>query len=96
MEHVRSLRVGLCYYQFIEYALDHGITRYEAGAQGAHKIARGFLPTITHSAHWIRHPGLDDAVGDFLVSEAEHVRAETAACMVRSPFREQVDVGGAL
>lgn len=89
-EGVRGLHFELCYYQLIQFALERGLTRFEAGAQGAHKISRGFLPTLTHSAHWLRHPGLFRAVEDFIVREAEHVKAEVASLSERSPFRESV------
>ena len=52
------LHFELCYYRAIDYAIAHGLARVEAGAQGRHKIQRGYVPQTTHSAHWIGHPGL--------------------------------------
>lgn len=77
-----------CYYQGIEYCIRQGIQRFEPGAQGEHKIARGFVPSRTWSAHWISHPGFRDAIGDFLRRETplvERYRLEMAA---HSPYKE--------
>ncbi len=71
---VRNLHFELCYYQPIEWAIAKGIRRFEAGAQGEHKIARGFLPTLTYSAHWIRHPQFRDAIGRFIEEEKRAIR----------------------
>lgn len=88
LEDVPALHFELSYYQFINYGLAHGVRRFEAGAQGMHKISRGFLPAVTHSAHWLRHPGLDRAVAGFLVEEAAHVEQDVAHLAGRSPFRD--------
>src|SRR3712207_9532090 len=56
-EERRNLHFELCYYQAIEFAIERGLKLFEAGAQGEHKLARGFLPSLTYSAHEIRHPG---------------------------------------
>ena len=69
IEHHPFLHFELCYYQAIDFAIAHGLARVEAGAQGAHKLARGYLPVPTYSAHWIAHPGLRDAVADYLARE---------------------------
>ena len=63
------LHFELCYYRAIDWAIEHGLQRVEAGAQGRHKIQRGYLPKPTYSAHWIAHAGLRRAVGDFLDDE---------------------------
>ena len=68
------LHFELCYYQLIERAVARGYTRFEAGAQGEHKLKRGLGPALTYSAHWIRHPGLAEAVTRFLAGEATAVR----------------------
>jgi predicted N-acyltransferase len=82
------LHFELCYYQAIEFAIGHGLSRVEAGAQGQHKISRGYLPVPTYSAHWIAHPGLRRAVADFLAREVPAVEAEIAALAEEaSPFR---------
>jgi uncharacterized protein len=82
------LHFELCYYRAIDWAIAHGLPRVEAGAQGRHKIQRGYLPRRTYSAHWIAHPGLRRAVADFLKQETPAVRAEMAALAEQSPFRK--------
>jgi uncharacterized protein len=82
------LHFELCYYRAIDFAIAHGLKRVEAGAQGRHKIQRGYLPQVTYSAHWITHGGLRRAVGNFLLEEQQDVRAEMAALAEMSPFRE--------
>jgi len=77
-----------CYYRLVEYAIDQGITLFEAGAQGQHKLRRGFLPQLTHSAHRLTHPGLHDAVARFITEETRAVRAEVAALSSEGPFKE--------
>ena len=67
---VPFLHFELCYYQAIDYAIAHKLTTVEAGAQGEHKLARGYVPTTTHSVHWIGHPGLRDAIARFLQAGA--------------------------
>ena len=82
------LHFELCYYRAIDFAIEHGLKRVEAGAQGRHKIQRGYLPQVTYSAHWITHGGFRRAVENFLREEREDVRAEMAALAEQSPFRE--------
>ncbi|MXN64146.1 GNAT family N-acetyltransferase [Stappia sp. GBMRC 2046] len=85
------LHFEVCYYQAIEFAIQHGLSRVEAGAQGTHKLARGYLPTTTYSAHWIAHPGLREAVGDYLIRERQAVEIENEALAEHSPFRRTSD-----
>ncbi len=80
------LHFELCYYQAIEFAIRHGLRRVEAGAQGEHKIQRGYLPVPTFSAHWIAHGGLRAAVADYLARERPAVQAEMADLATLSPF----------
>ena len=82
------LHFELCYYRAIDFAIAHGLRRVEAGAQGEHKIQRGYLPVPTYSAHWISHPGLRDAIGDFLDHERPARLAEMAELAAYSPFRK--------
>lgn len=82
------LHFELCYHQAIDWALAHGRRRVEAGAQGEHKIARGYLPVRTHSAHWIAHPGFRAAIARFLADETAAVMAEMQALAMHSPFKE--------
>ena len=76
VEDVPFLHFELCYYQAIEWAIDHGLARVEAGAQGQHKIARGYLPTAVYSAHYIADPMLANAVARFLEEERREVQGE--------------------
>ena len=76
VEDVPFLHFELCYYQAIEWAITHGLARVEAGAQGQHKIARGYLPTAVYSAHYISDPGLSHAVARFLEEERRAVQGE--------------------
>ncbi|MFK5979114.1 MAG: GNAT family N-acetyltransferase [Rhizobiaceae bacterium] len=83
------LHFEVCYYQAIEYAIIHNLARVEAGAQGDHKLSRGYEPVTTHSAHWIAHPGLRDAVEDYLQTERQHVQLENEALRAHSPFKKE-------
>jgi uncharacterized protein len=88
VEDVPFLHFELCYYQAIEWAITHGLARVEAGAQGQHKIARGYLPTAVYSAHYISDPGLSRAVGRFLEEERRQVQGEMDWLAEEySPFR---------
>jgi len=84
----RFLHFEACYYQAIEFAIERGLAVVEAGAQGEHKIQRGYLPVETVSAHWIADPGLRRGIADFLRRETPAVRAEIAALGRFSPFRQ--------
>jgi uncharacterized protein len=82
------LHFEVCYHQAIDFAIDRKLARVEAGAQGEHKLARGYLPVTTHSAHYIVHPGLRRAVSDYLEQERDAV-AETGDYLTEhSPFRK--------
>ncbi len=83
----RFLHFEACYYRAIEYAIDRRLARVEAGAQGEHKIQRGYLPTATHSAHWIADEGFRQAVARFLAAERPAVEADIAALATQSPYR---------
>jgi predicted N-acyltransferase len=82
------LHFELCYYRAIEFAIEHKLPRVEAGAQGEHKIQRGYLPVPTWSAHWIAHPGLRRAVAQFLDHERPAMMKEIAALATLSPYRQ--------
>jgi hypothetical protein len=86
---VPFLHFELCYYRAIDFAIGHGVPRVEAGAQGEHKIQRGYLPCPTFSAHWIAHPGLRRAVADFLDRERPAMQREIEALAALSPFRAE-------
>jgi len=85
--HFKHLHFETCYYQAIELAIARGLARVEAGAQGEHKIQRGYLPVATHSAHWIVDPALRAAVAHYLTRETPAVAAERDALGDTSPFR---------
>ncbi len=84
---IPGLHFETCYYAPIEYCIAQRIGRYEAGAQGAHKLARGFVPTPTYSAHWLRDPMLRRAVADFLKREHGSVGQYMDELSEHSPFR---------
>jgi predicted N-acyltransferase len=86
-EDVPFLHFELCYYQAIEWAIAHGLARVEAGAQGSHKLARGYRPVATVSAHYIVDGGFRKAVADFVAREAQMVAADIEALDMATPFR---------
>jgi uncharacterized protein len=81
------LHFELCYYQAIDWAIAHGLQRVEAGAQGEHKLARGYLPTPVHSLHWIADPGFRRAVAHYLAEERRAVDQEIDILTSYGPFR---------
>ncbi len=82
------LHFEVCYYQAIDYAIEKGLKRVEAGAQGEHKLARGYLPVTTYSAHWIRDPSLRKAIANYLKDERRAVAATGAALAEYAPYRK--------
>lgn len=82
------LHFEVCYHQAIDYAIAHGLARVEAGAQGEHKLARGYRPVITHSLHHIADPGLRRPVAAYLTQEREQIAAAQAALAAETPFRK--------
>lgn len=82
------LHFEVCYHQAIDFALAKGLSTVEAGAQGQHKLSRGYLPVITHSAHYITHPGLHNAVADYLVHERKDVDNIGLVLNQHGPFRK--------
>jgi hypothetical protein len=86
-EDYHSLHFEACYYQGIDYCIRHGLRIFEPGAQGEHKISRGFLPTPTWSAHWIADEGFRNLIGRFLDQETEGMREYIRELSERSPFR---------
>ncbi|MGE0152531.1 MAG: GNAT family N-acetyltransferase [Reyranellaceae bacterium] len=88
VEDYRFLHFEACYYQAIDYAIAHGLKRVEAGAQGEHKIQRGYLPVPTYSAHFIADPGFRRAVEDFLSRERPMIERQIAGLATLSPFRK--------
>lgn len=82
------LHFELCYYQAIDFAIAHGLGRVEAGAQGAHKLARGYEPCRTYSAHYIPHEGFREAVEHFLAHERRHVEQDIETLKNHTPFKQ--------
>jgi predicted N-acyltransferase len=85
----KFLHFEACYYRAIDYAIEHGLTRVEAGAQGAHKLQRGYLPHLTYSGHWIANDSFGAAVSRFLDHERPAIEAERDALLAESPFRKE-------
>jgi uncharacterized protein len=90
IEHHPFLHFELCYYQAIDYAIANKLQRVEAGAQGEHKLARGYLPHTTYSAHFIANPALRRAVADYLSRERIYVQAAAEELAAAAPFRKDL------
>lgn len=88
LEHHPCLHFELCYYQSIDMAISNGLKRVEAGAQGEHKLARGYLPTPTYSLHWVGDPGFSEAIANYLEAEREAVGQEIELLTDYGPFRK--------
>jgi predicted N-acyltransferase len=84
------LHFELCYYQAIDFAIEHGLKRVEAGAQGEHKLARGYLPVLTYSAHDLADPSLRRAVSAYLSREQEYVAEAAQELAEAAPFRKDM------
>jgi predicted N-acyltransferase len=83
----RNLHFELCYYQAIEFAIERGLALFEAGAQGEHKLARGFLPSLTYSAHEIRHPGFRRAIERYIAEEKKLLAGAMVAYARNDPYK---------
>ncbi len=92
IEHHPFLHFELCYYQAIDFAIAHKLARVEAGAQGEHKISRGYMPAMTHSAHFIADPGLRRAIADYLVRERAYIAAVGAELAATAPYRKDFNL----
>lgn len=82
------LHFELCYYQAIEFAIAHGLTRVEAGAQGSHKLARGYMPVATHSLHWVADEGFRDAIAQYLEAESAAIGEDIEIMTDYGPFKK--------
>ncbi|MBS3803620.1 MAG: N-acetyltransferase [Oleiphilaceae bacterium] len=89
LEEYNHLHFETCYYQGIELAIARGLKCFDAGAQGEHKLVRGFEPQLTHSWHWVEHPGFTDALRDFCQQERAQTRAYHQAALEALPFRQE-------
>ena len=87
-EHHDCLHFELCYYRAIDYAIAQGMARVEAGAQGEHKLARGYLPSEVHSLHWVANEGFARAIGEYLEAERAAVGEEVELLTAYGPFRK--------
>ena len=90
IEDHRFLHFEVCYYQAIDFAITHRLDWVEAGAQGSHKVARGYLPEATYSAHWIEDPAFRDAVRRYLEDERRYVAEDIEYTERASPFKSTV------
>ena len=88
LERVDCLHFEACYYQPLQWCIEHGVARFEGGAQGEHKMARALLPVSTRSAHWLAHPDFSDAVERFLQREGQGVASYMEDLSSRSPLRK--------
>jgi predicted N-acyltransferase len=86
--HVPLLHFEVCYYQAMEFCIERGIRVFEGGAQGEHKLARGFMPVQTWSAHWLQRPEFSNAVAKFLASESAGIEGYVDELHEHSPFRQ--------
>ena len=84
-----ALHFETCYYQGIDYCIDHRLDLFEPGTQGEHKVSRGFTPETTWSAHWLAQPQFFDAIGEYLESEHRHVERYMQAVDARSPYKNE-------
>ncbi|HAH09834.1 MAG TPA: GNAT family N-acetyltransferase, partial [Alphaproteobacteria bacterium] len=91
IEHHPFLHFEVCYYQAIDFAIAKGLKRVEAGAQGAHKLARGYLPSATYSLHWIADPDFRDAIARYLAQERDAVTDEMTGLQEHAPFRRDLE-----
>jgi predicted N-acyltransferase len=91
LERVDCLHFEACYYQPLQWCIDHGVQRFEGGAQGEHKMARALLPVQAHSAHWLANPAFADAVERYLQREGTGVAQYLENLQARSPFRHRQD-----
>jgi predicted N-acyltransferase len=88
LEEFPYLHFELCYYRGIEFAIEKGLSRYDAGAQGEHKLVRGFEPVKTHSLHWIKHPEFKDAIARYLKSEDVGIEQHIEQAIEMLPFKK--------
>ncbi len=91
-EHIPGLHFEACYYQAIEFCIEHGLRRFEGGAQGVHKLARGLLPVTTYSAHAVADPAFRRAIAEFCAHERGQVARTVEELETSSPFREGLEL----
>ena len=86
-EEYDALHFETCYYQGIDYCIKHQLERFDSGAQGEHKIKRGFEPVYTHSVHWVKHPEFHKAISNFVDEESEYLSTQKSHLSERLPFK---------
>jgi predicted N-acyltransferase len=91
LKRVDCLHFEACYYQPLQWCIEHGYQRFEGGAQGEHKMARALMPVKTSSAHWLAHPAFADAIEKYLVREGAGVEGYLQELELRSPFKASID-----
>ncbi len=89
-EEYNALHFEACYYQGLDYCIEHGLQRFDSGAQGEHKISRGFQPVTTYSAHWIKDPGFAQAINQFLAREKKAMQTYKEDAAAYLPFKQNV------
>jgi len=89
-ENYHSVHFETCYYQAIEWCIQHKYKRFEAGAQGEHKLARGLVPSSTYSSHWIQHPQFRDAIRHYIDDEQQQMSDYTDQVSQHTPFRKEI------
>jgi hypothetical protein len=89
IDRIPNLHFETCFYQPIEYCIRNRLQRFEAGAQGEHKLNRGLIPTPVLSMHWLSHSGFFDAVQRYTQSEWEHVEQYQTMLQAHSPYRKE-------
>ncbi|MEM9433293.1 MAG: GNAT family N-acetyltransferase [Pseudomonadota bacterium] len=89
VQDLACMHFELCYYQAIDFAISQGLDKVEAGAQGSHKLARGYMPAETHSLHWIADPNFRDAISRYVKAEREAVGEEISVLTAYGPFKSQ-------
>ncbi|MCF6437337.1 GNAT family N-acetyltransferase [Pseudoalteromonas sp. MMG021] len=89
LEEFQTLHFELCYYQGIEFAISHTLAKFDAGAQGEHKLIRGFSPVNTYSRHYLVHPTFRDAIEDFIQRENHHIQQYKQRCITFLPFKQE-------
>ncbi|GAA0813990.1 GNAT family N-acetyltransferase [Colwellia asteriadis] len=87
-EPIKNLHFELCYYQGIEFCIEHKLQCFNPGTQGEHKIQRGFEPVLTHSYHWVKHPSFQPSIKDFCQREREHMQVYLQQCQQALPFAQ--------
>ena len=89
-EEYNALHFEACYYQGLDYCIEHGLERFDSGAQGEHKISRGFQPITTYSVHWIKHPSFAQAIDQFLVREQNAMQVYKQDAATYLPFKQKI------